>query len=345
MKYSHLGRTGLKVSRICLGMMTYGSPQWRPWVLDAPAARPFVRRALELGVNFFDSADMYSNGASETITGQLLKEFARRDEVVIATKVFFPVFDQVHLDYHTASPEQLRPNRHGLSRKHILHAVDASLKRLDTDYIDLYQIHRWDYGTPIEETMEALHDVVKAGKVRYIGASSMWAWQFAKAQQVAKEHGWTPFVSMQNHYNLVYREEEREMIPLCREQGVALIPWSPLARGFLAGNRARDDKAGGAAQAATARAGTDEMALKYYYNDADFAVVAALTKVAQAKNISNAQAAYAWLLHKGVTAPIVGASKLEQLEQAAAATEISLTAEEIGALESAYQPHPVIGHS
>lgn len=342
MKYARLGRSGLQVSRICLGMMTYGSPQWRPWVLDASAARPFVRRALELGVNFFDTADMYSNGASETATGSLLKEFARREEVVIATKVFFPVFEQMHLDHHTAPPEQLKPNRHGLSRKHILHAVDASLARLGTDYIDLYQIHRWDYATPIEETMEALHDLVKAGKVRYLGASSMWTWQFAKAQQVAKERGWTPFVSMQNHYNLVYREEEREMIPLCREQGVALIPWSPLARGFLAGNRARGDKAAGGA---TTRAGSDEMAQKYYYNDADFAVVAALSKVAQAKGVSNAQAAYAWLLHKGVTAPIVGASKLEQLEQAAAATEVSLTAEEIGALESAYQPHPVLGHS
>lgn len=348
MKYVSLGRTGLKVSRICLGMMTYGSPQWRPWVLDAAAARPFVQRALELGVNFFDTADMYSNGMSETITGTLLKEFARREEVVIATKVFFPVFEQMHLDHHTASRDQLRPNRHGLSRKHILHAVDASLQRLGTDYIDLYQIHRWDYRTPIEETMEALHDVVKAGKVRYLGASSMWARQFAQAQQVAKEHGWTPFVSMQNHYNLVYREEEREMIPLCQEQGVALIPWSPLARGFLAGNRALGDKtgvAGAPADAATTRAGSDEMALKYYYNEADFAVVAALTKVAQAKNISNAQAAYAWLLHKGVTAPIVGASKLMQLEQAVAASDISLSEQEISALENAYQAHAVIGHS
>jgi len=343
MQYTRLGRTGLKVSRICLGMMTYGSPQWRQWVLDAAAARPFVRRALDLGVNFFDTADMYSNGASETVTGQLLKDFARREEVVLATKVFFPVFDDVRLDHHTATREQLRPNRHGLSRKYIMHAIDASLKRLGTDYVDLYQIHRWDYATPIEETMEALHDVVKAGKARYIGASSMWAWQFAKAQQVAREHGWTQFVSMQNHYNLVYREEEREMIPLCRDQGVALIPWSPLARGFLAGNRARQDQAG--AGSATTRAGTDEMALKYYYNDADFAVVAALSKVAQEKNASNAQVAYAWLLHKGVTAPIVGASKLEQLEQAAGATDVSLSAEDIAALEAAYQPHPVLGHS
>jgi 1-deoxyxylulose-5-phosphate synthase len=345
MEYARLGQTGLSVSRICLGMMTYGSPRWRPWVLEAAQARPFVQRALELGVNFFDTADMYSNGASETITGALLKEFARREDVVIATKVFFPVFEQMELDHHTATPQQLRPNRQGLSRKHILHAVDASLQRLGTDYIDLYQIHRWDYATPIEETMEALHDVVKAGKVRYIGASSMWAWQFAKAQQVAKEHGWTPFVSMQNHYNLVYREEEREMIPLCQAQGVALIPWSPLARGFLAGNRALQDKAGATASSATTRAGTDEMALKYYYNDADFAVVEALTRVAQAKNISNAQAAYAWLLHKGVTAPVIGASKPYQLEQAAAATGIRLTAEDISALEAAYQPHRVIGHA
>lgn len=344
MQHVNLGRTGLKVSRICLGMMTYGSAQWRPWVLDETAARPFVQRALEAGVNFFDTADMYSNGASEIITGKLLKEFARREEVVIATKVFFPVFDAMNLDVGNATPEQVRPNRSGLSRKHILHAVDASLKRLGTDYIDLYQIHRWDYATPIEETMEALHDVVKAGKVRYIGASSMWAWQFAKAQQLAKERGWTPFVTMQNHYNLVYREEEREMIPLCKEQGVALIPWSPLARGFLAGNRKLDDKEAGANNSATSRAKTDDIALRYYYNEADFAVVDALSKLAQSKGVSNAQAAYAWLLHKGVTAPIVGASKLPQLEQAIAATEVKLSQEEIAALEAAYKPHPVIGH-
>lgn len=344
MNHVNLGRTGLKVSRICLGMMTYGSPQWRPWVLDEAAARPIVQRAVELGVNFFDTADMYSNGASEIITGRLLKEFAQREEVVIATKVFFPVLDEMHLDSGTAEPEYLKPNRRGLSRKHILHAVDASLKRLGTDYIDLYQIHRWDPATPIEETMEALHDVVKAGKVRYIGASSMWAWQFAKAQQIARERGWTPFVSMQNHYNLVYREEEREMIPLCRDQGVALIPWSPLARGFLAGNRKLDDKVADANNSATVRAKSDEIALRFYYNEADFAVVANLTRIAQARGVSNAQVAYAWLLHKGVTAPIIGASKLPQLEQAVSATALALSEQEIAALDAAYKPHPVIGH-
>ena len=344
MQHINLGRSGLKVSRICLGMMTYGSPQWRPWVLDQDAARPLLQRALELGVNFFDTADMYSNGASEIITGKLLKDFARREDVVIATKVFFPVFDDVRLDAVNATPDQLKPNRRGLSRKHILHAVDASLKRLDTDYIDLYQIHRWDPATPIEETMEALHDVVKAGKVRYIGASSMWAWQFAKAQQIAERRGWTPFVSMQNHYNLVYREEEREMIPLCKHLGVALIPWSPLARGFLAGNRKPDDKALDANNSATTRAKTDDLAQRFYYNDADFAVVESLTKIAHARGVSNAQTAYAWLLHKGVTAPVIGASRLAHIEQAVAATELNLTAQEVAALDAAYKPHPVIGH-
>lgn len=344
MQYANLGRTGLKVSRICLGMMTYGSPQWRPWVLDEEAARPFVRRAVELGINFFDTANMYSNGASEILTGKLVKECLRREEAVIATKVYFPVFEQMQTHADAASSAQAWPNRSGLSRKHILHAVDASLQRLGTDYIDLYQIHRWDYATPIEETMEALHDVVKAGKVRYIGASSMWAWQFAQAQQIAKEHGWTCFVSMQNHYNLLYREEEREMIPLCRDQGIALIPWSPLARGFLAGNRSRSDKDKNA-ESATSRAKTDDIAMRYYYNDADFAVVEALSAAAQAKGVSNARLAYAWLLHKEVTAPIVGASKLPQLEEAAAAVEIVLSEEEIRALEAAYQPHPVIGHT
>lgn len=344
MQYVNLGPTGLKVSRICLGMMTYGSTQWRPWVLDEEAARPFVRRAIEGGVNFFDTANMYSNGMSEIITGKLLKEYAKRDEVVIATKVYFGVSEDMSVDAPTMKG-QFHPNASGLSRKHIMHAVDASLKRLDTDYIDLYQIHRWDRTTPIEETMEVLHDIVKAGKVRYLGASSMWAWQFAKAQQVAKENGWTPFVSMQNHYNLLYREEEREMIPLCHDQKVALIPWSPLARGFLAGNRKQEDKDASANNSATSRAKTDDLALKYYYNDADFAVVDALTALAQKKGVSNAQLAYAWLLHKGVTAPIVGASKLPQLEQALSAVRISLSTEEMAELEAPYQPHPVIGHA
>ncbi len=343
MQYVNLGPTGLKVSRICLGMMTYGSTKWRPWVLEEEASHPFVRRAVEAGINFFDTANMYSNGVSEKITGKLLKQYAKRDEIVIATKVFWGVSDDLSIDAPTAR-DKFHPNVAGLSRKHLMHAVDASLQRLDTDYIDLYQIHRWDYTTPIEETMEALHDIVKSGKVRYIGASSMWAWQFAKAQQVAKERGWTPFVSMQNHYNLVYREEEREMNPLCHDQKVALIPWSPLARGFLAGNRKLDDKDKNANNSATARAKSDRQALHFYYSDADFAVVDALTKVAQQKGVSNAQIAYAWLLHKGVTAPIVGTSKLPQLEDALAAVRVHLTAEDMAALEAPYLAHSVVGH-
>jgi len=331
MKTTRLGNTGLSVSRICLGMMTYGSSQWRPWILDEAASRPLVQHAVELGINFFDTADMYSGGESEVLTGRFLREFCQRDEIVIASKLYFPL--------DPAGSE--RPNKSGLSRKRIFHAVDASLERLNTDYIDLYQIHRWDAATPIEETMQALHDVVKSGKVRYLGASSMWAWQFAKAQQVAREHGWTPFVSMQNHYNLAYREEEREMIPLCRDQGVALLPWSPLARGFLAGNRKSDDRNAGA----TSRAKTDDLAQKYYYRASDFATVERLGALASAKGVSNATLAYAWLLHKGVTAPIIGASKLHQLDQAVAAAEITLSAEEIASLEAGYEPHPVVGHT
>ena len=340
MNYVNLGHTGLRVSRICLGMMTYGTPQWRPWVLDEDASRPIVRRALEQGINFFDTADMYSAGVSEEITGKLLREFAARDELVIATKVFFPV----DMAYGSSANKTFkpRPNTHGLSRKRIFAAVDASLKRLGTDYIDLYQIHRWDYHTPIEETMEALHDVVKAGKARYIGASSMWTWQFAKAQQLAQSRGWTRFVSMQNHYNLLYREEEREMIPLCRDQGVALIPWSPLARGFLAGNRTRADVSAGA----TARAGSDELAQAYYYRDEDFAVTERVSELARQRGESNARIAYAWLLHQaGVTAPIIGASKLAQIDEAVAATGVELSADEIRLLEEPYKPHPVLGHS
>ena len=343
MQFVNLGPTGLKVSRICLGMMTYGSKQWRPWVLEEDEAHPFVRRAVEAGINFFDTANMYSNGVCEIITGKLLKEYAKREEIVIATKVFFGVSEDLSVDAPTARGK-FHPNASGLSRKHIMHAVDASLQRLDTDYIDLYQIHRWDRATPIEETMEALHDIVKAGKVRYLGASSMWAWQFAKAQQVAKENGWTPFVSMQNHYNLAYREEEREMIPLCHDQKVAIIPWSPLARGFLAGNRKPEDKDAASNASATSRAKTDDLAQRYYYNESDFAVVDAVTKVAQRKGVSNAQVAYAWLLHKGVTAPVVGASKLPQLEDALASIRVSLTREEMAELEAPYQPHAISGH-
>ena len=340
MDYTNLGQTGLKVSRICLGMMTYGTSQWRPWILDEADARPIVQRAVELGVNFFDTADRYSAGASEELTGKFLREFTRRDEVVIATKVFFPVDIAFQGGFAKSAPQ--RPNTMGLSRKHILSAVEASLKRLGIDYIDLYQIHRWDYETPIEETMEALHDLVKSGKVRYIGASSMWAWQFAKAQYISQSNGWVRFVSMQNHYNLIYREEEREMIPLCRDLGVALIPWSPLARGFLAGNRTPDDITSGQ----TPRARTDEYARNLYYREEDFAVVNCLSELASQRGESNAKLAYAWLLHQpGLSAPIVGASKTAHIEEAAAATQIKLSAEEIQRLGASYMPHTVLGHT
>jgi 1-deoxyxylulose-5-phosphate synthase len=325
MEYINLGRTGLKVSRICLGMMTYGTPKWRDWVLDEEASRPFIQRALEMGINFFDTADGYSSGVSEEVTGRALRDFARREEVVVATKVFFPTSD--------------KPNAGGLSRKHIMEGIDNSLRRLGMDYVDLYQIHRWDYATPIEETMEALHDVVKAGKALYIGASSMFAWQFAKAQYTADLHGWTRFVSMQNHYNLVYREEEREMLPFCLDQGVGVIPWSPLARGFLVGNRSRE---GGGE---TSRAKSDAFAQDWYYRPEDFDVVDRVAEVAAERGISPAQVAIVWLLHKpGVTAPIIGASKMRHLEEAVAATELTLSAEEIQRLEEPYQPHPVLGH-
>ena len=319
-------------------MMTYGTPQWRPWVLDEAASKPLVRQAVDRGITFFDTADMYSAGESEALTGRFLREFCRRDEIVVATKLFHPV----QMDFKGGGAKhQAAPNTSGLSRKRVFHAVDASLQRLGLDYIDLYQIHRFDPHTPVEETMEALHDVVKAGKVRYIGASSMWAWQFAKMQQAAREHGWTPFVSMQNHYNLAYREEEREMLPLCRDQGVAVIPWSPLARGFLAGNR----KAGDAQAGGNSRAATDSIAQNYYYRASDFATVERLGAMAAARGVSNATLAYAWLLHKGVTAPIVGASKSPQVDQAAAAADLVLSADEVAQLEQGYEPRPVIGHS
>jgi len=330
MHYTNLGNTGLRVSRICLGMMSYGTRKWRDYMLEEDEARPFIRYAIEQGVNFFDTADTYSFGVSEEITGRALRDFANRDEVVVATKVHYPV---------AAGSENL-PNRRGLSRKYIFAAIDASLQRLGMDYVDLYQIHRYDPYTPIEETMEALHDVVKAGKARYIGASSMFAWQFAKAQFIAQQNGWTRFVSMQNHYNLIYREEEREMIPLCLDQGVGIIPWSPLARGFLAGNRTREN------WGTTVRAQTDAFAKDMYYQDSDFAVVERVVTLAQQHDLPAAQVALAWLLHKpGVTAPIVGASKIEQLEQAFAAVELALSTEEIATLEAPYQPHPILGHS
>jgi aryl-alcohol dehydrogenase-like predicted oxidoreductase len=325
MEYTNLGKSGLKVSRLCLGMMSYGNPKWRPWVLDEETGRPFVKRALELGINFFDTADMYSLGVSEEVTGRALKDFARREEVVIASKVFYPIGD--------------KPNQRGLSRKHILEACDASLRRLGTDYIDLYQIHRWDYSTPIEETLEALDDLVRSGKVLYVGASSMFAYQFASALYLADLHGWSRFVSMQNHYNLIYREEEREMMPLCRDEGIGIIPWSPLARGFLAGNRSHD-KSG-----ETTRAQTDAYAQNMYYAEDDFKVVDALSKVAQSRGVNNAQVALAWVLSKpGITSPIIGATKMPHLEDAVAALEIKLNEGEIAELESAYVPHPVLGH-
>jgi 1-deoxyxylulose-5-phosphate synthase len=325
MEYVNFGKTGLKVSRLCLGCMTYGTPAWRDWVLDEEASRPFFRRALEAGINFFDTADVYSIGISEEVTGRALKDFAQRDEVVIATKVFNPMGD--------------KPNQKGLSRKHIMEGIDNSLRRLGTEYVDLYQIHRWDDETPIEETMEALHDVVKAGKARYIGASSMYAWQFVKAQYVADLYGWTRFVSMQNHYNLVYREEDREMNPFCRTEGVALIPWSPLARGFLAGNRTRDK--GGE----TARSKSDGFAHHMYYHENDFDTLDRVIELAGQRGVSNAQIALAWMLHKpGITSPIIGASKMPHLDEAIAAMDIKLSGEEIEFLEAPYQPHPVFGH-
>ena len=327
MKYTRLGSTGLKVSRICLGTMTYGSKKWREWVLEEEESRPFIKRALELGINFFDTADMYSLGVSEEIVGRALRDFGpSRDRVVIATKVFNPMGDD--------------PNQRGLSRKHIMHAVEDSLRRLGTDYIDLYQIHRFDYHTPIEETLEALSDIVREGKALYIGASSMFAWQFAKMLYVAEQMGLTRFVSMQNHYNLIYREEEREMIPLCREEGIALIPWSPLARGFLAGNRRPED------YGETIRAKTDDYAQKLYYQPSDFKVVERVGEVARKRGVSNAQVALAWVLAQpGVTAPIVGASKMQHLEDAVAALQLQLDTAEVRQLEEPYQPHAVLGHS
>jgi aryl-alcohol dehydrogenase-like predicted oxidoreductase len=325
MQYVRLGSSGLKVSRIALGMMSYGSQTERRWHLGQDEAEPIVRRAVEAGVTFFDTADTYSNGTTEEITGRLLaKLFGHRDDYVLATKVFFPM-----------GPG---PNDRGLSRKHVLAGIDASLRRLGTDHVDLYQIHRWDSETPIEETMAALHEVVRAGKARYLGASSMYAWQFAKAQHTAQAAGWTRFTSMQNHYNLLYREEEREVIPLCLDQGVGCIPWSPLARGLLAGNRER----GG--QQRTIRAGSDPLAEQLYVDD-DFDVVDVVRAVAAERGLSQAQIALAWLLGKpAVTAPIVGATRLRHLEDAIAAAEVTLSEDEVARLEAPYRPHSVLGH-
>jgi aryl-alcohol dehydrogenase (NADP+) len=326
MEHVRLGTAGVKVSRICLGMMSYGSPKWRAWVLDEAAGRPFIRRALDAGINFFDTADMYSLGESEAVLGRALRDFGiSRDRVVIATKVFFPLGDD--------------PNQRGLSRKHIMHAVDDSLRRLGTDYIDLYQIHRFDYETPIEETLTALTDVIRMGKARYIGGSSMYAWQFARMIYTADRLGLARFTTMQNHYNIVYREEEREMIPFCRAEGIGILSWSPLARGFVTGTHRRGDYGD------TARAKADDYAHTLYYQDCDFAVVDRISEVARNKGISNAQVALAWLLHQpGVTAPIVGATRMEHLEEAIAATEIKLNESELQALSEPYRPHPVLGH-
>src|SRR5450631_405456 len=326
MKYVNLGSTGLQVSKLCLGCMTFGVPDRgdHPWTLPESESRPLIRQALELGINFFDTANAYSDGTSEEIVGRALKEFARREEFVIATKVFFPMSND--------------PNGRGLSRKAIFSAIDASLRRLGTDYVDLYQIHRWDYKTPIEETLEALHDVVKAGKARYLGASSMYAWQFSKTLHLAREHGWTRFVSMQDHYNLLYREEEREMLPLCADAGIGVLPWSPLARGRL--TREWD--------AETPRIQSDEYGSKLYSSaiDSDRRIVGEVTAIAKARGVPRAQVALAWVAqHAVVTAPIVGASKPHHLDDTVAALSLNLTAAELAQLEIPYVPRTVAGHS
>ncbi len=324
MDYVRLGSTGLKVSRLCLGTMTYGTPAGRKWVLDEATSRPFIKRALEHGINFFDTADMYSRGVSEQVVGRALKDYAKREEIVLATKVFYPVDDH--------------PNGGGLSRKHIMSAIDASLTRLAMDYVDLSQIHRFDEHTPIEETLEALSDVVRAGKARYIGASSMSAYQFVKMVYTQRANGWVQFVSMQNHYNLVYREEEREMIPFCIEEGIGIIPWSPLARGFLAGNRTRGEKT------ASLREQHDSWGHTLYYTDADYDVVDRVVEIATQKGVRPIQVALAWILAKpGVHAPIVSATKIEQLDQLVEGLSVTLSPEDIAALEQPYIPHRVIG--
>ncbi|MFL5295021.1 MAG: aldo/keto reductase [Phenylobacterium sp.] len=326
MQQVRLGDTGLKVSRLCLGCMTYGSPEWRSWVLDMEQSKPFFQAAIEKGITFFDTANVYSIGASEEVTGRWLREFARREEIVVATKV--------------NGPMGKGPNEKGLSRKSIMAQIDASLTRLGMDYVDLYQIHRFDYEVPIEETLEALNDVVKAGKARYIGASSMYAWQFARMLAASDQNGWVRFVSMQPQYNLVYREEEREMLPLCRAEGIGVIPWSPLARGFLAGGR------GAPKEGNTERARTDEFSPRLYYRDADFKVVEAVSEIAKARGLSNMQVALAWVLRNpAITAPIVGASKLGHIEDAVSALDVTLSDEEAKALQAPYQPKPVLDHA
>ena len=327
MQYTNLGKTGMKVSRLCLGMMSYGSKKWREWILEEEESKPFIKSALDAGINFFDTADVYSLGESERVTGNILKEIGvRRENIVVATKVNGQMSDDI--------------NDKGLSRKHIMDSIDKSLQRLQMDYVDLYQTHRWDYETPVEETMEALNDVVRAGKARYIGASSMFAWQFAKALHTSEKHGWTKFISMQNHYNLVYREEEREMIPLCQDQGIGLLPWSPMARGFFAGDRKR----GGGGE--TSRANNDPFAKGLYFRDEDFSVADCAAEVAKERGVTASQIALAWVLNKPyVHSPIIGATKMDHLDQAIAALDIKLTDEEIKKLEEPYIPHPVLGHS
>jgi 1-deoxyxylulose-5-phosphate synthase len=323
MHYVNLGASGLRVSRICLGMMSFGNNSNRPWVLDEDAAEPLVRKAVEGGVTFFDTADIYSYGASEEATGRLLNKMLDRDDMVVATKLFMPLRDG--------------ENSRGLSRKHILSAIDASLRRLDMEYVDLYQIHQWDARTPIEETMEALYDVVRAGKARYIGASNTFAWEFAKAQHTADRQGWTRFVAMQSHYNLLYREAERETIPQCVDQGVGVLPWSPLARGVLTGNRTRDG------EKRTSRSRSDSLGERFYGQPADFDVVDAVQGVAGERGVPPAQVALAWLLGKpGVTAPIVGSTRLSHVEDALAAVDLQLTDDEVRLLEERYVPHPVL---
>ena len=325
MDYVNLGRSGLKVSRLCLGTMSYGTSAWRPWVLDEPQSREVLKRALDHGINFFDTADFYSHGVSEEVVGRALKDFAGRHEVVIATKVFYPI--------------ERHANAGGLSRKHIMEAIEGSLRRLGTEFIDLYQIHRFDPHTPVEETLEALHDLVKAGKVRYIGASSMFAWQFARMIYTQRMRGLVEFVSMQNHYNLIYREEEREMNPFCRAEGIGVLPWSPLARGFLAGNRQRGRRD------ATLREQHDAYGHGLYYTEADYAIADIVTQLAAAKGVRPIQVALAWILQQpGITAPVVSVTKAEQLDGLVEGLQVRLTGDEVARLEAPYQPHPILGH-
>ena len=327
MKYTNLGKTGLKISRICLGAMGFGDPSWRPWVIPESESRPIIQRALELGINFFDTADMYSAGVSEEILGRAIHDLTNRQEVVIATKAYFPTRDDV--------------NGRGLSRKYLFDAIDASLRRLATDYIDVYYIHRWDYSTPIEETLETLDSLVRSGKVRYLGASSMFAFQFAKALYISKANRWHQFVAMQNHYNLVYREEEREMMPLCQEEGIGIVPWSPLARGFLTGSRKRQNVEN---REPTIREESDGFAKQLYFQEADFKVVDAVLQLSQQRNIPAAEVALAWLLQqKGVSAPIIGTTKISHLESAVKSLDVELTDDECNYLQTPYVPHPVLG--